>query len=160
YVAELRNALGYESLELESTSEIFGLGTSNTMKLLAVRTYAAGEPQWRVEGVCYLFKGGFFQGGYPDWILYAYLPGKYVCVPDKGRRLELMRSPVFDPYRTGVSGYPVSSGLDGGGISPVMASLEREGPDFQTFHVVVKRKALVAFSEVMYPGWRAWVDGQ
>src|SRR5262249_25175899 len=35
-----------------------------------------------------------------------------------------------------------------------------DGMDTQSFQVKMDKAGLVVFSEIMYPGWKAWVDGQ
>ncbi len=46
------------------------------------------------------------------------------------------------------------------GPDSIQCGLERDGTDDQVFSVDLPQAGQVAFTETMYPGWKAWVDGQ
>lgn len=46
------------------------------------------------------------------------------------------------------------------GAVNVQCRLEKEGTEEQNFSVDIPKAGQVAFTETMYPGWKAWVDGQ
>ncbi len=163
YVVGLRNALGYNPLVLESITDIHPpspTGIPNYMKLRAVKTFASGDPRWRIEGFSHEQKDGLVLGDNQETIRYIYAPDKVASVADKDQRLALMSSPQFDPYRIAFVSEPPPPGLNGQSVSLVSASLEEESVDHQSFHINVIGKGLVVFSESMYPGWKAWVNGK
>jgi uncharacterized membrane protein YfhO len=49
--------------------------------------------------------------------------------------------------------------LDSGSAS-FQYQWEKDEPDDEAFHLNINRDHWVVFSEVNYPGWKAWVDGR
>ena len=91
---------------------------------------------------------------------FVYSPKMGRVVPDPAARLALMRGPKFNPWEVSIfSKAPEGAGsIDPRGLS----SWERtqDDPDDQAFEVKMAGGAPVVFSEVMFPGWRAFVDGK
>jgi hypothetical protein len=69
----------------------------------------------------------------------------------------------FDPTRAAVFSGPLPEGFSPSPSGPAANlgySLLQDDPDDEVFKVRLGRKSLVVFSEIVFPGWKAWVDGQ
>jgi hypothetical protein len=158
YVARVRNAIGYNPVGLESISDLYTLGLATNMKLRAVRSYAAGDPKWKIKGFQQVQKDGLIWGDYQTGIQFIYSPMKVVTIPDKDQRLTFMAAKDYDPYRTVVISEPFPAVYRHDPPCLISATLDKEGPDFQSFQVTLKSPGWVVFSEANFPGWKALVD--
>jgi hypothetical protein len=160
YVSRTRIAFGYNPLSLDSTTDLYTLPSRTFLRLMAVRCYATASDKWKVEGFSMDKKGKVVLGKNREATPFVYSPKMGRVVPDAAARLALMRDPKFNPWEVSL----FSKAPDGAGsIDPRgLSSWERtqDDPDDQTFQVQMAGGAPVVFSEIMFPGWKALVDGQ
>ncbi len=160
----LRDVQGYNPLSLWKTSQLFWLSFENTVHLLAVQSIATGtrkafSPPGFVErraGPVYFY---YAQKLFP----FVYAPSRFEVVPSDEERLALMGQKNFNPY---VQSYfsetppPEVPAVDLPQPDDLTYQLSRDDPDEQVFQVQRKESGWTVFSEVVYPGWKVWVDGK
>ena len=167
-VSGLRNAMGYNPLNLEKVTDLYTLPPRTFARLMALGSYVSGDPRWKIPGFSKRDWGPVQYGRNQEPVSFAYSPGQVAVVTDDEQRLGLMRQPGFNPYDTAyfsdpIPNTPQNTGQPGAG-EPFVKSLfqfklTKEGPDEELFQVRQGRSGWVVFSEVMYPGWKAWLDG-
>lgn len=160
YASHTRIAFGYNPLSLDRTTDLYTLPPKTFLGLMAVRCYATGGDRWKIPGFTTERRNGIAYGLNPGKAPFVYSPGKAVALGDDSLQLEAMRRQGFDPVQTAYFSGELPDSLKGDGVS---ARLEyewlRDDPDDESFKVSLNRAGWVVFSEVMYPGWKAWVDG-
>lgn len=90
---------------------------------------------------------------------YAYAPNKAITEPDQEKCLNLLGAPNFDASKTVVlsdpgpaQNYPSDPGF--------RCDVTQDEADTMEFSLSKKGLGPVVFCEVMYPGWKAYVDGK
>ena len=81
-------------------------------------------------------------------------------VADKNAAFDAIHAPSFEPTKTVVLEKPVNSGqwtVDGGQSS---VNIVGYGPNEILMDANSSSDGVLVLSEIYYPGWRAWVDGQ
>jgi hypothetical protein len=74
--------------------------------------------------------------------------------------LHLVASAAVDPRRTALLEEPVLDPLDGAGESADQVSLLSDQPEISRWQVASDAPGVLVMSEVAYPAWAAYVDGQ
>jgi hypothetical protein len=154
----LRNVGGYNPLTLRRTMETHRLPFATFNRLWAMRCFVAGKEYVTQPGFERLVLGEDFGYRYlePRPILYA--PKQVRWVTEERAALEGLMPPESDPYRLSyLLGPPQNSGADTGIL---MFVAERMETDAQRWKLSKDKPGWVVFSEVMYPGWKAQVDGK
>lgn len=160
YAAGIRDAIGYNPLTLDKTSDLYTLGLETYARLMAVKAFAAGDSRWKLTGFSTIESDGVLYGLNQDKIQYAYCPSSVETIADDQKRLAEMRAPGFNPYEKAYFSETIPDSAKENGIGAGLEyGLVRDDPDEQGFKVSLNRSGWVVFSEVMYPGWKAWVDG-
>jgi len=158
----IKNFGGYNPLVLQAKREIGGLPLAVAMQFGAVDGVLTHTDHGPMPG--------FKKESYPPYFLYrrqqplpcAYAPSSVISVTDSGQQLAQLQKPDFDLSKSAL--YPDYLPTDWDTSSPTAAralncGLEDEESGHQRFSVDLGRGSLVVFCETMYPGWRAWVDG-
>jgi hypothetical protein len=78
----------------------------------------------------------------------------------EGEILDRLAQPDFDPYRTALLAEPPLAELPGRVAGPGRAQLVEFGPAYLRVEVDQAADGLLMLSEIDYPGWKAWLDGQ
>ncbi|HVZ80517.1 MAG TPA: hypothetical protein VHE12_06885 [bacterium] len=159
-VSRTRIVFGYNPLSLVSITDLYTLPSRTLLRLMAVRCYASADEKRRVRGFSVEDHGPVALGRNLEQTPFVYSPRTSMIVPDAGRCLDLMRGPKFDPRVLSLfSGLPEGAGpIDRKGLAACERS--RDDPDDQVFRVRMAGGAPLVFSEIMYPGWKAWLDGK
>ncbi len=160
----IRDVQGYNPLSLWKTSQLFWLPFESTVRLLAVQSIIkgtgdsftrAGFKQAKLGSVYFCFA--------PKPYPYVYAPERFEVVPSDERRLTLMGQKDFNPYLLSyLSDAPPAEAPAADLPKPdeLTYQLIRDDPDEQVFQVQRKQSGWTVFSEVVYPGWKVWVDGK
>jgi uncharacterized membrane protein YfhO len=74
--------------------------------------------------------------------------------------LRLLADEAFDPLQEAVLAGPVPVSLAGNGEGGSSATVVLRTPQRLVVDVEAKAAGLLMLSEVYYPGWEAWVDGE
>ncbi len=160
----IKNFGGYNPLMLQTKKDIGILPLQPLVQLGAIRGIITGVangaiPDFKLESFA-----PYFIYEYQKPLPYAYAPQKLVAETDPNRRLTLLKNPDFDAAQLGVLSEPFPSqwtnALENGKPAGLECRLEKDGIDSQSFFLTLDRSNLVVFCEVMYPGWKAFIDGQ
>jgi hypothetical protein len=161
---KIKNFGGYNPLMLQIKKDIGTLPLKPLVQLGAIRgvvtEVAKGTmPDFKLESF-----PPYFIYEYQKPLPYAYAPQKLVVESDANRRLGLLQNPGFDATQTGVLSEPFPTqwmnSLETGKPAGLQSLLEKDESDDQSFSLTLDRSNLVVFCEVMYPGWKAFIDGQ
>ena len=176
-VLGFKNFGGYNPLHLDSASKIRTLPMAALVPLMGIRGIVSGIDQGPIPG--------FVQKSTPHFYWYEYgKPLPYVFAPNRLQAswarfdLDWLQKPDFDPYQTAFfpmplpqewlrslgSSYPVDENNWETMNYPKPSHLQyqwvEDGIDHQGFEITLDKDRVVVFSEIMYPGWKAWVDGK
>ncbi len=90
-------------------------------------------------------------------------PSEIQVISDDPQCLAAMKSPSFDPKRQAFLSAPLPEGL-ASELTDKKNNFQYEwlndGNDAQSFQTTLDHPSLVVFSEVYYPGWKAFIDNQ
>jgi len=157
----IKNFGGYNPLMLRTKAEIGTLPLKPLIQLGAIAGILAQKDHGTIPG--------FEMEPLPPYLLYRsakhppllFAPAQLEIIPESSKRLARLRDPGFDPNERTI--LPVLDRAIAAQISSapaqVSAQLQAEEPDLRRYKVDLDRGALVVFTEVMYPGWKALVDG-
>ncbi len=109
------------------------------------------EPQG--EGTSYLHR---LEESWPR----AYVVHRAEVVDDDQRALALLADPDFDPRQVALLEERPELELAGGGTADSTVNIVERQPNRLVLEVETPADGLLVLSEVYYPGWRAYVDGQ
>jgi len=159
----IRMSNGYNPLVLKTASEIQSLPQATHMRLMAIKGLVIGRDIGEQPGFDRKNIGNVFLYESKEPPPYAAAPSQLTVATDDAGRLAAMGSQAFNPADQAVlsEALPASitSQLDGK-KAQLKFEITRDDPDNQSFNLQLDKNSLVTFSEVMYPGWRALVDGK
>ena len=162
-VLGIRDSGGYNPIYLLDTFALRALPLENYFKLMSVKGILLGKDTEGLKGYSRENLGGLFYFGALNPPRYLNAPSQYVVEPDPQKNLELLKNPAFDPSQTVVLSNElpdaVKSQLSG---KPAVLKYEwaKDDMNFQAFQVHLDQNSLLTVSEVLFPGWKAWVDGK
>jgi hypothetical protein len=150
WAAGLRGANGYESLRLRNYAQFGSLPFDILARLLAV--------QWKASPAN---ATGVMVSQMIEPHPFVWAAGKITVLPDFQSVHQTLARLDYDPYcETLLREVPPGEFLNGKAEKIFLQWTGRdENPDEESFQVKLSRPALVVFSEVDYPGWRALMDG-
>lgn len=155
----IRNALGYSPLCLAKVSDLFALPPVTFARLMALKDFVTGDPKWHIAGFDYEVQGRIRICVNQETPPFVYAPRRIRTISEDGERLKAMGQADFNPYEQSYFSEPVTDFT-----APVPAKLQyalkTDQPDEEAFAIDIDRSNWVVVSEVMFPGWRAWVDGK
>jgi len=130
--------------------------------LTAIRGILFGQDAGEIKGFNHQSLAGlhYYESKVPPRTASA--PSRWKTVQGPEERMQLMKFQDFEPMDQVLLSEELPSGISSR-LSGVKADLQCErltdDPDRQTFKVRLDRDSLVVFSEVMFPGWKAFLDG-
>ncbi|HVZ80726.1 MAG TPA: hypothetical protein VHE12_08005 [bacterium] len=158
----ISQSAGYNPIVLTQASEIRQLPLLTYFRLMAVQAVVGSRPMADSPDFTDQSLGNIhlYLPKDPGDRLWA--PDQVAALPDGIQVLAAMKSPGFDPRKQAFLEGTLPPGLaDAKGPHKGFAySILSEGTDHQDFQITMDRPGLVLFSEVMYPGWKAQVDGR
>ncbi len=152
----IRNVLGYSAMAYGKTNLLMAKTPVETWtSLFAVKGYLVkdkGNP-----GSLYPLMG-FLRGTCPM----VYAPAKLRIVEDDSQALSGMASKDFNPMSEAFLAGPLSAGNSLLKQKPVSLRYKclAEWPNGETYDIQMSGDHLTVFSQVNYPGWKAWLDGK
>ena len=163
YVAGLKDVKGYNPLSLWGLSQILDLPLQASSRLLALQVIANGRKKAFVPSGFVESKAGpiyLYTAKHP--FPYVYAPARFQVVSSEVDRMVLMSRKDFNPYELSYfSDPPAGYSLSASPVEDVLSyQLIRDDPDEQVFEVSRGQGGWTVFSEVVYPGWKVWVDGK
>jgi hypothetical protein len=157
----LRSAGGYGGFELQNAMDLREVPFKNFLKLMAVRGLLFGHGVAAPEGYLDFPFGDTHLYELKNPPPYLFAPALVHSVAAGGDDLAMLKKLDFDPERAAVLSGPLPDGFT---PSAAPANLRyfllQDDPDDEVFKVLLDQKNLVVFSEIVFPGWKAWVDGR
>jgi hypothetical protein len=159
----IRAQSGYVSLLLEDFIKLQGLSSTTLFKLMAVKGLVFGREKpeitkWAHKALPYAH---VYES--PDPSTYVTAVTKVIPVPDEDAALAALKEPGFDPLNATVLSKPLppdqATGLQGPAPKLSQEAVVDEA-NRQEFKITLDKTAFVTFSEAMYPGWKARLDGK
>jgi hypothetical protein len=164
YSLGIRDVQGYNPISLWKVSQLFSLPFEDVARLLAIQSIAKGTADpFSQAGFKQEKWGPIYFWAAPVPYPFVYAPERFEVVASDGRRLGLMGQKDFNPYRLSYFSDPPPPGAPEEDLpSPNSLSyrLTRDDPDEEVFQVQKGKSGWTVFSEVVYPGWKAWVDAK
>lgn len=155
-----KNFGGYNPLTLRSTALLRTLPVTALVRMGGIRAFISGANHGEIPGFKLHSEPPLFWNEYQGPLSYVFAPPDIVVPPDEARMEGILKRPDFDPYRQALlSSPPTIPGLSG---RPIRLHYEilLDEPDRQSFKLDLDRDGCAVFCEVMYPGWKASVDGK
>lgn len=158
-VLKIKNWGGYNPLVLKAKQEAGNLPLKAQLQLGAIGGVFTQARLAPIPGFSEETHGPYYFYRHTDPLPCAYAPSQTIVEPDHDKRLGLLLDPSFDASRTAVlsdpgptQNFPADPGFK--------CDVTRDEGDTMEFSVAKKGLGPVVFCEVMYPGWKAYVDGK
>lgn len=157
----LKDVGGNDSMSLAQRGDLHLLSFANFLKLMAIQGFLTGNEKGNVPGFTRMERFGikFYKAQKEaEW---AYAPARIQFIPDPEKRLEVMRSPAFDPRQEAVLTEPLTGPDPNPEGRPAHFHYlwKEDGINRESFSVSLDHASWVVFADPNYPGWHAWVDG-
>ena len=159
----IRMSNGYNPIVLRSTSEIVKLPQPTYLRLMAIRGILLGQDHGESKDFVRKTLGNVYIYETLQPPAYVNAPSKITVIPGDTERIAAMGNAAFNPAEQAILSQAlpasIASQLDGK-PAQLKYDLLQDDPDHQVFKLQLDKNSLVTFSEVVYPGWKALLDGQ
>ena len=158
-VLRIPSVTGYDPLSLRSLVQAQNLPPATFIRLMAVQGFLLGSGEKQSFGIPQWTSGPFRFERFGESLPLVWPSGRVETVTDETQRLKTMGQADFNPYQTTLLSEPLGIPIPPGN-APVSFrwSKTKEETDKEIFRLSLGRAELVVFSEIMYPGWKAWID--
>ncbi len=162
-VFRFRTTAGYNPLLLKKSAELKKLPQDTYLQLMGIRGILTGQNAGEQKGFKHqsLDALHLYEFAHPPEFVKA--PFRIRVIPDDSQRLEAMKNPQFNPSDEAfLSETPPAALLSQlpNRKADLKYQLETDEPDDQIFKIALDTNSLLVFSEIAFPGWRAWIDGK
>jgi len=157
----LRNESGFDGLTLSDRGRLHALPFPTFTKLMAIEGFVAGSGKQPAPGFLHYRLGSLDYYESEKSIRFIYAPFKRIVVPNSQGQLDAMLRPSFDPYdQVYLSESPSTEDTSAlkNAPSKLEVELTRDDLNEQIFKISLGSPSWLVFSEINYPGWKAWVD--
>jgi hypothetical protein len=159
----IRDSGGYNPIYLLKPMALKSLPLPNYIKVMAIRAFLVGKDQGEMKGFNHQVMGDIHYYGVGSPVDFVTAPSQWKVIAEDQDLLEGMKSPDFDPANQVFFSEAPPAALTAP-LTGQKASLQYDwvGDEVngQSFHVRLDQDSWVVFSEVMFPGWKAQVDGK
>ncbi len=160
---KIKNFGGYNPLVLQTKLDTMSLSLDSLIHIGAIRGILKSSdhpiPGFKQKN---LLNYRLFE--YQGRLSYAFIPKHLQVITDPVKRLSVIQKPDFDPTQEAILSGPLAAGdstvLQSSGPVLFQYQMVQDEPDGQSFSMKLSRDRIVIFPEVMFPGWKAQVDGQ
>jgi hypothetical protein len=154
-------ASGYDSIHLREFSEVFSLPPFTFARLMAVEGFLTGLNDPEVRGIPQWKAGKARFDRCLEAHPLVWAAGNVKTMADPGQELAALGGKEFNPYMETLLSEPSPSFPFSSNGRPFSLSWNKtiDGMDEEDFQVNLERPGFVVFSEVVYPGWKAQIDG-
>jgi hypothetical protein len=162
-VLGIKNFGGYNPLILNAKNDLKPFPIPSLVRLGAIHGIITGEDHGPIPDFKLTSYPPYFLYEYQKPLLYAFAPENIAVIQNKNERLKELASADFDPYHLAVLSDPLPETLMGTlpkGPSHLQYRIDQDDPELQKFTLQVDRTSLVVFAEVLFPGWKAQMDGK
>ncbi len=162
-VMGIRDSSGYNPIYLLDPYNLRALPLETYTKLMAIKGFLLGKDMGNFPGYSRQDLGGVYYFGSLNPPSYLYAPYQYKVNSDTKSAIAYMKDPAFDPAQTVVLSSELPDSVKNQ-LSGKKAALKYEWTkdemNSQAFQVTLDQNSLVTFSEIIFPGWKAWIDGK
>jgi hypothetical protein len=158
----IRDCGGYNVIFLKKVTQLKKLPIRTYLNLLSVQSLFFGKDAGEVPGFNRRPFGSIFLYEPISPPNYVNTPYQFQMIPDDNKDLQVLSDPGFDPANQVVLNDSLSPSIVAqlpGHKATIHYEIARDDPDYQVFKLGLDRNSLVTFSEVVYPGWQAFLDG-
>ncbi len=158
-----RSSGGYDGIYLQKAADLREVPIKTFFKLMAVKGLLFGHEVAAPEGYLHIpFSNcDLYESKTPP--PYLFVPSQIRFVQNQEEDLAGLKQPDFDPFQSTLLTGPIPDGFipsPPGSPATLRFSILRDDPDDQSYKIQLNRKNLMVFSEIFFPGWKAWIDGQ
>jgi len=158
----IRASGGYNPIYLKQTSALRALPMTNFFRVMGIQGFLMPQDpgpnkEYRTKPL-----GGSFLLEPLDPVGMVTAPVSVIAIKEPNFRLGVLSALSFDPRQLGVLSDPLPGSLAGPrppGKPILKSELTRDEANHQTYRIGLDRENLVVFSEVVFPGWEARLDG-
>lgn len=158
----LRTNSGYNPIFLKKMNDLHQVPQKTYVQLMGIRGFLVGRDSGDQPDLIHKPLDSVHLYELKDPPDFVTAPLKTRVIPNEEDLLAAMKAPGFNPAEEALLGAPLPPDIQGQ-LSTQKAQLKYDlnldDPDHQVFQVRSDKNSLVVFSEVMFPGWKALVDG-
>ncbi len=158
----IRDSGGYNPIYLLKPMTLKSLPLQNFVRLMAIRGFLLGRDAGEMKGFDRQVMGEVYYYGVQVPSSFVTAPFQWKVVPDDQAMITEMKNPDFDPAnQVFLSETPppdIAAKLTGQKAS-LQYDWVKNDMNEESFQIRLDRDSWVFFSEVMFPGWKAKVDG-
>jgi hypothetical protein len=159
----IRDSGGYNPIYLLDPHSLQTTPLPTYTKLMAIKGFVLGSDTNDFKGYIRQDLSGAYYFGALNPPPFLNAPYQYLVDSNSQNALNMMKAPTFDPAQTIVLSSnlpdPVKNQLPGKPAALKYAWAKDE-MDSQAFQVNLDQNSLVTVSEIVFPGWKAWIDGK
>lgn len=162
-VLGLKDNGGYNPLILNSKKDLQDLPLTALIHIGAVGGIVSGVDHGPIPGFYLKSLPPFFLHQTNQPPLYVFAPGSVEVVEDRENRLKKLKNPGYDPYQLTLLSEPLpptAAGTLSAQKIQLRYQIQQDGPSEQKYQVEADHNCVAVFAETMFPGWKAFVDGQ
>jgi hypothetical protein len=159
----IRDSGGYNPIYLLKPMALKSLPLPTYIKVMAIRAFLLGKDQGEMKGFNHQVMGDVHYYGVDSPVDFVTAPSQWKVIPDDQELVADMKSPDFDPANQVFFSEAPPASLTTpltGQKAALQYDWVSDDPNEQSFHLRLDRDSWVVFSEVMFPGWKALVDGK
>ncbi len=157
---KIKNFSGYNPLILQAKKEIGTLGMEPLICWGAIKGILTQQNHGEIPGFKLESFPPFLLYEYQKHISYVYTPSEIQVIPDPQKRLGILSKPNFDLSKKILFSEPPPLRIKNPTDIVMRYQIGKDGVDEQSFVIDLNQESWVLFPEVMYPGWKAWSDGE
>ena len=159
----IRDSGGYNPIYLLKPMALKSIPVENYIKVMAIRAFLLGKDQGEMKGFNHQVIGDvhyYGVGNPPDFVT---APSQWRVITDDLEMMAVLKSPDFDPVNQVFFSEAPPASLTAplaGQKAALQYDWVTDEANSESFRVHLDRDSWVVFSEVMFPGWKAQVDGK
>jgi hypothetical protein len=158
----LRDSGGYNPIVLKKSTEIRTLPLKSNVQLMCIRGMLFGENKGEPPEMVHKTLDSIHYYEPKVQPRYVNAPFLFQFAPDRAKSLQALAKPDFDAATQAVLNeslpHEVLSQLPGK-KADLQYEITKDEMDSQAYKIRLDLNSLVVFSEVIFPGWKAFIDG-
>ncbi len=158
----IRDSAGYNPIYLLKPMAIKSLPLQNFIRLMAIKGFLLGRDAGEMKGFNHQTMGEVHYYGVENPADFITAPYLWKVIPDDQAMIGEMKSPDFDPMNQVFFSEPPPPAITArltGQKATLQYDWVKDDMNDESFRIRLDRDSWVVFSEVMFPGWKAQVDG-
>lgn len=159
----IRDSGGYNPIYLNKSFEIRKLPFKTYVQLMCIRGMLFGEDRGETPDFIHKNLGSVhlyepkIQSGFVN------APFQFQVISDEQKNLQALAIPSFDPSTQVIFNESIPPNILAqlpGHKANLQYEILKDEMDSQLYMLRLDANSFVTFSEIVFPGWKAWVDGQ